>query len=236
MSTIVNKISVSSNKNEKDKLKVNSCENVETIENWKININEILRSLMLCLVSFIFIVLKIFLMLYQSVKSFIFLVGCFLRQSICYCNKNKKLKRNGSGFLEHTSNLGKLHLILDLDNTLVFSSMNKIEKAKNYAIMDNKFYVYKRPHLDNFLSTLAQFCELIIYTAGTKEYADKIIDHIDKNKFISKRLYRQDCLNVGSFWYKDASKCFYDEREVVIIDDIPNCHLSYKSKFKNYFR
>ena len=48
----------------------------------------------------------------------------------------------------------KLTLILDLDLTLVYTSAKKIENSKNYAIIDNKYFVYKRPFLDDVLNTV----------------------------------------------------------------------------------
>jgi Dullard-like phosphatase family protein len=177
-------------------------------------------------ISVCLLLVKIFLMIYQAIKSFFYLIFCTFRQ--CCTKKPKKIVRNNSGFLDSNSNNHKITLVLDLDSTLIYSSTNKIENAKNYAIIENKFYVYKRPHLDSFLSSLSQFCDMVIYTASTKEYADKVIDYVDKNRLISQRYYRQDCLNIDSYWYKDVSKYGFDERKLIIIDDIPNCHLSYR--------
>lgn len=53
----------------------------------------------------------------------------------------------------------KLTAILDLDHTLIFSSLKKIENKKDYIIIQNKYYVYKRPDLDRFLYTV---CTLLI--------------------------------------------------------------------------
>lgn len=44
--------------------------------------------------------------------------------------------------------------------------------------------------------------EIVTFTAGTKDYADEIIDnHLDpEGKYINHRLYRQNCK-----WYQDNS-------------------------------
>ena len=44
-----------------------------------------------------------------------------------------------------------------------------------------------------------------MFTAGMQEYADKILDQLDTEKvFFKKRLYRQDCIDVGGeFLIKD---------------------------------
>lgn len=191
-----------------------------------------LLSILLAIVSLLFLLIKIILMIYHSIKSFFYLLACAILQ-ICKI-KRKKFKRSNSGFVGNSS-IKKITLVVDLDNTLIYSSVNKIEKAKNYAIMDNKFYLYKRPHLDNFLNTMSQFCDIHIYTAATKEYADKIIDYIDKNKLIVKRYYRSDCINVANMFYKDVGKYNFEEKRLIIIDDSPHLHLSHCGKNLFYF-
>lgn len=59
-----------------------------------------------------------------------------------------------------------------------------------------------------------------------------VIDYIDKNHLINKRLYRSDCLNINKSYFKDVSKFSigYDTKNIIVIDDLPECHLSYKSK------
>ena len=52
-----------------------------------------------------------------------------------------------------------------------------------------------RPYLEDCLERLSQLYEIVVFTAGVQEYADKILDHIDpEKKFIKKRLYRTDCI------------------------------------------
>ena len=195
-------------------------------------LGNILLSALLGIISLIFLLIKIVLMIYHSITSFIYLLFCAIQQ-ICKIKK-KKLIRCSSGYISAETNSNnstkKINLIVDLDNTLIFSTANKIENAKNYIIMDNKFFVYKRPHLENFLNSVSQFCDIYIYTAATKEYADKIIDYVDKNKLILGRYYRQDCLYIGNTYYKDVSRFSFEEKRLIIIDDSPHCHLSYSGK------
>ena len=174
------------------------------------------------------IVTSIFMKIYQILASFSLLLSTALHKIFCECKGKKKLKRCESGYLDSKA-VHRLTVVLDLDNTLIFASPNKIEKMKNYAFINNKFYVYKRPHLDHFLISLSQNCDLMLYTAGTKEYAEKIVDYIDKNKVISARYYREDCLMQTNSFFKDVSKCGLDEQRTLIIDDNPKCHLAYKS-------
>lgn len=166
--------------------------------------------------------------IYEMLTGLTILISSVVSKLFCECRTKKKLKRCESGYLD-SNGTNRLTIVLDLDNTLIFATPNKIEKLKNYALINNKFYVYKRPHLDHFLISLSQYCDLILYTAGTKEYAEKIIDYIDKNKLISARYYREDCVPKLNQYFKDVSKFGFDEQKTLIVDDNNKCHLAYKS-------
>jgi RNA polymerase II subunit A small phosphatase-like protein len=146
--------------------------------------------------------------------------------------KKKKVVRCSSGYLNPGEE--KLTLCLDLDNTLIYSTAKKLNDSGLF--LDNKYYVYKRPYLDDFLITANKYCNLVIYTASIQEYADKVIDCIDKGKLISGRYYRSDCINIDNKWFKDISRHGYEADKVIIIDDLPHCHLKYKSKLIINFR
>ncbi len=57
------------------------------------------------------------------------------------------------------------------------------------------------------------------------------MDYIDKNSKISKRLFKTECVRINNFILKDISKYLkvHNPNHVIIIDDIPDVHLSYKS-------
>lgn len=179
-----------------------------------------LSTLLFLLNSFLVILITISTMISQMMSSIIFVFTFWKRQ------KNKP--RMDQVFHKEREASQRLTLVVDLDNTLIYSSTKKIAKMKNYTLIDGRFYVYKRPHLESFLSTLSQYCELVIYTAGTKEYADKVIDHIDKNSVISRRFYRNNCRQVENMWFKDFSRLEPDNKNVIIIDDLPDCHTSFQ--------
>lgn len=52
----------------------------------------------------------------------------------------------------------------------------------------------ERPGLGKFLSELAKFAEVVVYTAGLEDYAGPIIDAIDPRGHISTRIYRDGCI------------------------------------------
>ena len=82
-------------------------------------------------------------------------------------------------------------------------------------------HVRLRPYLTDCLERLSQLYEIIVFTAGVQEYADKILDHIDpERQIIKKRLYRQDCICVESqFFIKDLDVFIDRDKENIVIVD-----------------
>ena len=105
-------------------------------------------------------------------------------------------------------------LILDLDETLI-----------NFKFIDISKRIGKiqlRPGLINFLEIIKEFYEIIIFTCGTKEYADIILNTIEKkgnNKYFDGRLYREHNVQIGQKFYKDLSKIGRDLSRTIIVDN-----------------
>ncbi len=101
---------------------------------------------------------------------------------------------------------------MDLDETLVHYEESEGEGRVNF-----------RPFLDHFLSQMAKYYEIVIFTAAIQEYADPILNHIDpENKIILKRLYRQHTESIDNLYnLKDLSILNGDLKKTIIIDNIP---------------
>jgi CTD small phosphatase-like protein 2 len=53
--------------------------------------------------------------------------------------------------------------------------------------------VLKRNGVDKFLTACAANFETYVFTAGTKDYADPLLDSLDPERRLAGRLYRCDC-------------------------------------------
>ncbi|PWA79660.1 Dullard phosphatase domain, eukaryotic [Artemisia annua] len=86
-------------------------------------------------------------------------------------------------------------------------------------------YVTKRPFFDEFLQYINQNnFEVLIFTAGSEEYASPVLDRLDPNGFISHRLYRNSRKLVDGKYVKDLSNLGRDLKNVVIVDDRPRSY------------
>ena len=130
----------------------------------------------------------------------------------------------------------KKMLILDLDETLVHScfkptnnNMNNNNLPKADIFLNIKFQskyhevlVYKRPFVDEFLQKMNKYYNLIIFTASVQEYADPLLDQLDKNKFIKLRYYRNSCLlDKNGKFVKNLSSIYNDLKNVILLDNNP---------------
>ena len=116
-------------------------------------------------------------------------------------------------------------LILDLDETLIcFKSSKNDENIGNIHI---------RPGLEIFLEIIKEFYEIIIFTIGTREYANIILDLIEKKnntKYFDGRLYREHATKIGNKYIKDLSKIGRDLSKTLIVDNNPH---SFKFQHEN---
>ena len=115
--------------------------------------------------------------------------------------------------------------MLDLDETLIHSEEQK-PKAYDFEITidkEEKYYVRKRPFLQQFLEFLSKYFKIVVYTAANKQYADLILNVIDPLGLISQRLYRGDCKKKSANIYeKDLSKISKDLSKIFLIDNSPS--------------
>lgn len=125
---------------------------------------------------------------------------------------------------------GKKCLVLDLDETLVHSQFNQI-KSPDYTIPVYiegnvcNIFVSKRPGVDNFLKTMSQHFELVIFTASLSKYADPLMNLMDPNGYCTMRLFREHCTYINGVFTKDMSKIGRDMKDAIILDNSPSAYM-----------
>ena len=68
---------------------------------------------------------------------------------------------------------------------------------------------------------MSKIFEVVIFTAGLKDYADWILNQIDRKRvLIHHRLYRNSCMPVNGIYIKDLDKLGRDIRKTIIVDNI----------------
>lgn len=100
-------------------------------------------------------------------------------------------------------------LVLDLDETLI-----------HFVDMGADSYFLIRPGAQQFLEEMDKFYEVIVFTAGMKDYADWVLDQFDTNRYIKHRLYRHHVRQNGVYLVKDLAKIGRNLKKTLIIDNV----------------
>ena len=116
-------------------------------------------------------------------------------------------------YLQYNTNK-KFTLVLDLDETLIHFKENPNNESSGLL----RF----RPFLTEFLTHVQNDFELVIFTAAVQDYADPIIEAIEKksNVIFDFRLYRKHTNIVNNDFVKDLSRLGRDLSRVIIVDNM----------------
>lgn len=120
-------------------------------------------------------------------------------------------------------------LVLDLDETLVHSLRVPIEGHDYIHFEEFGYFVHKRPFLHYFLCSVSKYYDIGIWSAGTDEYVQVIVDRIMPDdiepifvfgrSMCDKRIIDNSIVYVKPLrWLKDFG---YKMEKIVIVDDTP---------------
>jgi Dullard-like phosphatase family protein len=153
-----------------------------------------------------------------------------------YCGEVQKKYKSGANedyedeFMMKTLEIGvkerQKTIIFDMDETLIRAEFEKEKKSDwvpdfKFQLGNDVVVVSERPFIRDVLFRLKENFELCVFTAAQQEYADKILDHIDKDRTLfKKRMYRDDCIYIDGFYVKDLDIIMdRDINDIVIVDN-----------------
>lgn len=123
----------------------------------------------------------------------------------------------------------KALLILDLDEVLIYSTDDAVVSTCDFLIPP--YQVFKRPHVDAFIATVLRWFDIAIWTHGTEDYAQAIVNQLFPSRSYLKFVWsRKQCSRQMDdelrdlFWVKDLKKirrCGYDLERVLVLEDDP---------------
>jgi RNA polymerase II subunit A small phosphatase-like protein len=70
----------------------------------------------------------------------------------------------------------KLFLILDIDETLVYSSEKPLNRKEDLKV--EHYYIYKRPFLTGFIEYALENYLVAVWSSSSKIYCDAVVDEI----------------------------------------------------------
>jgi len=147
---------------------------------------------------------------YESVHS-----GC---SALCVAQIQKCT--SSSSFLLDQLPIGKC-IALDLDQTLILgeSGLEMEDPDFKFQCGDHGMYCVKiRPFVAEFLEFCGNwFDSVCLFTAGTCDYAETILERIDPERVIQRRRYRDSC--EANSYRKDLTWLWNDLSTIVLVDD-----------------
>ena len=155
---------------------------------------------------------------------------------------SKKINLN---YLKNENKENKKLLILDLDETLIHSDLDFLLKDKNrnydkilYFDSDEEKNIplplVIRPGLYEFLDYASENFDLVVFTASDQDYADTIINYIEKDKkYFKMRLYRDNCIFIDPGLYIKDLRIFNSWKKMEDIIIIDNSLFSFANQLNN---
>lgn len=127
-------------------------------------------------------------------------------------------------------------IILDVDQTLIFATKERLNKEPDFIVFD--YNVYKRPYLIEFITRLDQSYEIAIWSSAGNDYVNSIIEqlqlHVEflfiwgRNEATQKRQLNDyyETGNDTEYNYvkplKKVKRKGYDLERILIVDDSPH--------------
>ncbi|MDR2274412.1 MAG: HAD family hydrolase [Sphingobacterium sp.] len=134
------------------------------------------------------------------------------------------------------NNMKNTLLVLDLDETLLYATKDKLIKQEDFVA--GPYYVYIRPNLDYFLSEMAEEFKMAIWSSADDAYVQELVDKIKPAtidfEFIwgRSRTTRKRKIVTDEYYYvkrlsKVKRKGFLLERTLIIDDTADKSMLNY---------
>jgi CTD small phosphatase-like protein 2 len=157
----------------------------------------------------------------------------FQKQDFCQDMKDSEIEyiNTPTDYSDHsqssTISLGPLimryTLVLDLDNTLV-STLPICELGVNGCKPKVNYEIRVRPYAHELLESASRLFEIIVFTAGTEDYAQIVVNILDPQRvYINRVLSRASCVHSKEGQLiKDLT--IIKDRDInnmVIVDDSP---------------
>ncbi|KAF1717362.1 HAD family hydrolase [Pseudoxanthomonas wuyuanensis] len=120
-------------------------------------------------------------------------------------------------------------LVLDLDETLVFSTERQLDRPADLSVVG--YHVYKRPHLDSFLEFAFSRFKVGVWTSSGRLYAEPLVAQLMPNRSIEFVWSSMRC-SLARDWETGAhstqkrlaklKKLGFKLEQIIGIDDTPS--------------
>lgn len=109
--------------------------------------------------------------------------------------------------------------ILDLDNTLIYTS-NERELPAKVLLHYSGYTIYERPHARDLVRLCQEKCDTAVFTTAVRDYAENVCRKLGLKPI--KIFSREDCRVADGRYVKSVPDHYFDQyNSLIIIDDMP---------------
>ena len=141
-------------------------------------------------------------------------------------NENTDANNGLSNLSISDKKIPRLHVALDLDRTLIYSSFTNEVPHDFFVDVETQngvkpVFVTKRPHLEMFLEELSKIADVSIFTAAETHYAQDVVKILDPgNQYIKRMFFRNSChYTKPNIYVKDLTVIGSPLSRTVLVDD-----------------
>jgi len=142
------------------------------------------------------------------------------QQKIYYKQITPKIRKNNYLIPKQDKKYNKsLVVVLDVDETLIYTESNESDQEMKET--KNTYKLHIRPYFTYLIESLKKInCEIIIWSAGTYDYIDNILEKTKINrKLIDYIICRDDRWFSSYKRYKDLSQLNRDLKRTIMIEN-----------------
>lgn len=126
-------------------------------------------------------------------------------------------------------NIDRKLLILDLDETLIYGTETPLAREADFFV--EPYYIYRRPHLKQFLNTCLDWFDIAVWTSSSNDYAVEIVAAIFENPDYLAFLWASDRCTIAYDYellvhyprktLKKLKRKGYSLESIIVVDDTP---------------
>lgn len=131
-------------------------------------------------------------------------------------------------------------LVLDLDETLVHATVERLGRDPDFEV--GEYAVYRRPHLAEFIASMFEWFEVGIWTSASRGYAEPVVTRLLDAEALSFLWCRERCTLHSDLETRDLISLKridkllrrgFDKRNILYVDDSPE---KIRCSYGNYVR
>lgn len=102
----------------------------------------------------------------------------------------------------------KILRVLDIDETLIHATKDELDRTADFMVFD--YYIYRRPHLDQFLSEVKNNFLIAVWSSASDDYVDEVVEKIFPDDIKLEFVWGRSRCTFRRNWKVIENRYFYE--------------------------